>query len=138
MIFIFIFEFIKAVFPKWAFRTKEGPRGENSLGEFGGGKEGCPKWAKGPPGGPAHLPSRTRLCGDSPTLPGWQGRLPLGVYIRRDTPSLLIHQLIPDFSLDLVVPKLEPRRAEQGDLLHHSPLPRCWCSGPSLPLLVLD
>ena len=93
---------------------------------------------RGPPGGRRTKPSRTRLW-DSPTLPGWQGWLPLGAYIRKGTPSLLIHQLIPDFSLDLVVPKLEPRRARGvGDLLHHSPLPRCWCSGPSLPLLVLD
>ena len=80
---------------------------------------------KGPTRGPAHLTRRTRLWGVSPTLPGWQGWLPLGAYIRRGTPSLLIHQLIPDFSLDLVVPKLEPRRAEQVDLLHHSPLLRC-------------
>ena len=61
----------------------------------------------------------------------WLARLaPPGSLYKKGHPSLLIHQLIPDFSLDLVVPKLEPRRAEQGDLLHHSPLPRCWCSGP--------
>jgi hypothetical protein len=89
--------------------------------------------------GAGALPWPNQAVWDSPTLPGWQGWLPLGAYIRRGTPSLLIHQLIPDFSLDLVVPKLEPRRARGvGDLLHHSPLPRCWCSGPSLPLLVLD
>ena len=120
------------------FGRKKVQEGKIPKGNSVGAWRGCPKWAKGPPGGPAHLPSRTRLCGDSPTLPGWQGRLPLGAYIRRGTPSLLIHQLIPDFSLDLVVPKLEPLRAEQGDLLHYSPLPRCWCSGPNLPLLVLD
>ena len=100
---------------------------------------GRPRWAKwGPPRAGA-LPWPHQACGDSLTLPGWQGWLPLGAYIRRGTPSLLIHQLIPDFSLNLVVPKSEPRRARgSGDLLHHSPLPRCWCSGPSLPLLVLD
>ena len=97
-----------------------------------------PRWARwGPPGGQHTILGRTRLW-DSPTLPGWQGWLPLGAYIRRGTPGLLIHQLIPNFSLDLVVPLTEPRRVEEGDLFHHSPLPRCWCSGPSLPLLVLD
>ena len=36
-----------------------------------------------------------QAMGDSPTLPGWQGWLPVGAYIRRGTPGLLIHQLIP-------------------------------------------
>ena len=88
--------------------------------------------------GPAHPLNPHQACGDSPTLPGWQGWLPPRAYIRRGTPGLLIHQLIPNFSLDLVVPLSEPRQVEEGDLFHHSPLPCCWCSGPSLPLLVLD
>ena len=117
---------------------KKAQEGENSQGEFGGSHGAHPGEPKGAHQGPAHHVQTHHAMGVSPTLPGWQGWLPLRAYIRKGTPGLLIDQLIPDFSLDLVVPKLEPRRAEQGDLLHHSPLPRCWCSGPSLPLLVLD
>ena len=114
------------------------PMGGKTLKGTLWGRLGRPRWAKwGPPRAGAPCLGRTRLW-DSPILPGWQGWLPLGAYIRRGTPGLLIHQLIPNFSLDLVVPLTEPRRVEEGDLFHHSPLPRCWCSGPSLPLLVLD
>ena len=76
--------------------------------------------------GPAHLVWPNQAMGDSPTLPGWQGWLPPGAYTRRGTPGLLIHQLIPNFSLDLVVPLSEPRRVEEGI---SSTIARCRAAG---------
>ena len=80
------------------------PMGGNPSREFcGGGLAGL----GGPNGahlGPAHLVWPNQAMGDSPTLPGWQGWLPLGAYIRRGTPGLLIHQLIPQFSLNFLIP----------------------------------
>ena len=114
------------------------PMGGKPSREFcGGGLAGL----GGPNGahlGPAHQPWPNQACGIVPHCLAGKVGSPPGAYIRRGTPGLLIHQLIPNFSLDLVVPLTEPRRVEEGDLFHHSPLPRCWCSGPSLPLLVLD
>ena len=67
---------------------KKAQEGENPLGDSVGARRGRPKWAKGPLGGPAHPPVTHQACGISPTLPGWQGWLPLGAYIRRGTPGL--------------------------------------------------
>ena len=103
------------------------PMGGKTLKGILWGRLGRPRWAKwGPPRAGASALAEPGMW-DSPTLPGWQGRLPLGAYIRRGTPSLLIHQLIPDFSLDLVVPKSEPRRAEEEGI--SSSIARCRAAG---------
>ena len=68
------------------------------------GAWGRPKWAKGPTRWPAHPAMPHQACGISPTLPGEEVGSPLGAYIRRGSPGLLIHQLIPEFSLDFVIP----------------------------------
>ena len=102
------------------------------------GRLGRPRWAKwGPPRAGAPALAEPGMW-DSPTLPGWQGWLPLGAYIRKGTPGLLIHQLILLFLLDFVIPFVGVAPRMMRGSLHHIPLSRCWCSGPSLPLLVLD
>ena len=88
-----------------------GPSGGKKAHEGGGSPPRASDWGRaglgGPNGahlGPAHQGSADQACGDSPTLPDWQVSSPLGAYIRRSTPGLLIHQLIPQFSLDFVIP----------------------------------
>ena len=84
-----LFSLISLNGPSGRKKVQEGkiPKG-NSVGAWG-------PTQVGPLGGRRTQLCRTRHVGVSPTLPGWLVGSPLGAYIRRGTPGLLIHQLIP-------------------------------------------
>ena len=101
--FIYLFpNLLSLIFLNGPSGGKKAHGGENPQGNSVGGLMAD---LGGPNGtmGLAHQGLPHKACGISPTLPGWQVGSPLGAYIKRGTPGLLIQPINSQFSLDFVI-----------------------------------